>query len=81
MNYCMKRLLSKEPLLICIVVRKMVHPSRKDKRQRQKRHIIPFDTVFTPDPNEGLEDNRPIESRKRRKPDRSIPWSVIKHGK
>ena len=50
------------------------------KKRRQKRHIIPFDRVFRPDPYGDLDDTRPVEVRKGKKgrPKVSIPWEVIK---
>lgn len=51
------------------------------KNKSKKKHVIPHDVVFKPDPFGDLEDTRPVEVRKgrKRKPDRVIPWEAIKN--
>ena len=50
------------------------------KNKRKVKHKIPFDTVFKPDPYGDVEDTRPVELRRGRRgrPNKSIPWKVIK---
>lgn len=38
-----------------------------EKTKKKKKHIVPFEKVFLPDPHEGKEDTRPIEKRKKPK--------------
>ena len=47
------------------------------KEQNYKKHFIPYERVFRPDPNEVKEDERPVEVRKKFVPDHSIPWEAI----
>jgi len=44
----------------------------------KKKHIIPHEVIFKPDPYESGEDTRPIEIRKSQSPSFSIPWNVVK---
>ncbi len=50
----------------------------KDAKKKAKHHIIPYDRVFPPDPHGDKEDTRPVEIRRRSKPNIRILWSDIK---
>ena len=50
----------------------------KDARKKARGHIIPYDRVFPPDPHGDKEDTRPVEIRRRSKPNIRILWSDIK---
>ena len=51
---------------------------RRKLHKKTRGHIIPYDKVFPPDPRGDKEDMRPVEIRRRNKPNVRILWSDLK---
>jgi len=59
-------------------ITRLQEKKRKNVRKKSKGHIIPYDRVFPSDPHGDKEDTRPVEIRRKGKPNVRILWSDIK---